>query len=730
MQWGAKLTTSPALDGLHELPGFRQTGQDQYEARCPGHDDQTPSLSIGIGEDGRILLDCKAGCKTESILDALGLKMGDLFPHNGNGHGAPDHVPSWQRIWSETIPLDSTAAEPSRRYFANRGLNLKVFPADVRFHASLEYFNDQQTKVSEHPALIFLVRNAHKVPIGVQRIYLTKDGRKADVPTPKKALGPISGGAIYLGDYQESLNVAEGPETALAVWTASGLPTCSTVSAAGMSKFQIPDSIRTVDIWADKDRSGAGQKAADELAGRAHRAGKTVYLRLPGEPIPEGVKSRDWLDLLNSEGFEPFQHELERGEPWTPELRDKPSEFHPPAHWKLLDGAKVKAWTCADLVWIIERVFARGNLLILAAQTQTGKTLVGIYIALSMLRGGLLFGKFKINPIQKLLYLVLEDPPRRIKARIEDMIREGDSPIEPSRFILYFAPGFKLNDDACFGHLEELIGREAFEVVVIDTWQKATPGLASYKDEDQSLILHRIADLTRKYDVALWINDHFRKADNGKTRRVPTVDDIKGTGAKAQNADAFLLMDRDGSRLRIKGSSKDSDKPIGFLLEVAPEGGQDRAKFTYAGELEDMAAQSTERGNATKTAIFEAMQGAGWISCSDIATKIKKSESTVRGHLSKLVKDGKVEETGEKRWKRYRRIDEQQNSAISSDTVNRQASTTSIANEQLTLDKSTRVGVADAAIKEHPHTQGNSINGNYDPPLGTGDSDSDRKTAH
>lgn len=51
-----------------------------YVARCPAHDDHTPSLSISAGDDGRILLHCWAGCPTAAVLAALGLAWSDLFP--------------------------------------------------------------------------------------------------------------------------------------------------------------------------------------------------------------------------------------------------------------------------------------------------------------------------------------------------------------------------------------------------------------------------------------------------------------------------------------------------------------------------------------------------------------------------------------------------------------------------------------------------------------------------
>lgn len=51
----------------------------KWEACCPAHEDQTPSLSLTDGRDGRILLHCHAGCPTDAILGAMGLSLADLF---------------------------------------------------------------------------------------------------------------------------------------------------------------------------------------------------------------------------------------------------------------------------------------------------------------------------------------------------------------------------------------------------------------------------------------------------------------------------------------------------------------------------------------------------------------------------------------------------------------------------------------------------------------------------
>jgi hypothetical protein len=49
-------------------------------ARCPAHDDRSPSLSVNVGAGGAVLLKCFAGCDTASICASLGLSVRDLFP--------------------------------------------------------------------------------------------------------------------------------------------------------------------------------------------------------------------------------------------------------------------------------------------------------------------------------------------------------------------------------------------------------------------------------------------------------------------------------------------------------------------------------------------------------------------------------------------------------------------------------------------------------------------------
>jgi hypothetical protein len=71
----------PTRRVLKLLDNVRPSG-DGWSSRCPAHDDRRSSLSIAEGDDGRVLLNCHAGCETAEIIDALGLKKRDLFPRS------------------------------------------------------------------------------------------------------------------------------------------------------------------------------------------------------------------------------------------------------------------------------------------------------------------------------------------------------------------------------------------------------------------------------------------------------------------------------------------------------------------------------------------------------------------------------------------------------------------------------------------------------------------------
>lgn len=90
------------LDRLH---GVKPRGNGRWLARCPAHDDKTPSLSIGTGDNGAVLIRCWRGCSAHEIVTAVGLNLSDLFPPR-ESTGAPI-----KRPWPASIILETLLFE-------------------------------------------------------------------------------------------------------------------------------------------------------------------------------------------------------------------------------------------------------------------------------------------------------------------------------------------------------------------------------------------------------------------------------------------------------------------------------------------------------------------------------------------------------------------------------------------------------------------------------------------
>lgn len=78
---------------LSRLERVKSTGPGRWSASCPGplhnRGDKSPSLSVAIGDDGRALMRCFAGCEVSAIAAAIGLALSDLFPPRAATQAGP-----------------------------------------------------------------------------------------------------------------------------------------------------------------------------------------------------------------------------------------------------------------------------------------------------------------------------------------------------------------------------------------------------------------------------------------------------------------------------------------------------------------------------------------------------------------------------------------------------------------------------------------------------------------
>ena len=109
---------------LGRLPDARPCGAG-YKARCPGHEDQHPSLSIIEAPDGRVLLKCHAGCDLDTVLAGLGLTRRDLRSDPDLGGNPParttDPVIARYVYRDETgRPVGRVCRTEGKRFFQER----------------------------------------------------------------------------------------------------------------------------------------------------------------------------------------------------------------------------------------------------------------------------------------------------------------------------------------------------------------------------------------------------------------------------------------------------------------------------------------------------------------------------------------------------------------------------------------------------------------------------------
>lgn len=205
--------------------------------------------------------------------------------------------------WLNALRFDASDPEqkPLQLYLKRRAIADvdESFLKDLRFERRFFDCEGRQW----HPAMLAAVRDLSGQLVTVHHTLLTGDGHKADVNVPKRLMRlpegrTITGCAIRFGEPHEVLALAEGIETALSVVVATGLACWACIFAHGLEGVEIPDSVREVLIFADKDRSLTGERAAQVLAERLKERGVMPRVVTIREEIPENKKGIDVNDLL------------------------------------------------------------------------------------------------------------------------------------------------------------------------------------------------------------------------------------------------------------------------------------------------------------------------------------------------------------------------------------------------------------------------------------------------
>ena len=210
-----------------------------------------------------------------------------------------DTTAAARRVWNATKPLPGTIAETYLRHV--RGVGHVAGAPALRFSAALRH----PYAPGRFPCLVAGVQDVHGGFLGVQRIYLDREGapQKAAVEPVRASLGSLAGGAVRLAEPEHGrLLVGEGIESTAAAMALFDAPGWAALGTSGLKAIELPEHVIDVVIAADRDTDGAGQLAAVDLFERLEAQGRRVRIELPLYGTRPARISRafvgDWNDVL------------------------------------------------------------------------------------------------------------------------------------------------------------------------------------------------------------------------------------------------------------------------------------------------------------------------------------------------------------------------------------------------------------------------------------------------
>lgn len=286
---------SSAVDRL--LAALRNVGCEPlkngagWTSSCPAHHDRSPSLSIGIGDDGRALVHCHAGCSPREVCAALGLSPSDLFSDEppARAGGRPRARP--RRAIAEGRERARPTVETREPNSDGRAFGS---PGDAL--ASLEKRHGPSSAVWTYRdgqgGIVGLIAR-WDVPEGkvIRPVSRNEDGSSwavGGMPSPRPVYGLPE---LLAADAGEPVFVTEGEKAADAAKLLGFISTTSPHGAKSASKADW-SAVAGRDVVILPDHDDAGERYAADVARLASAAGaksvRIVRLARCFEDLPTG----------------------------------------------------------------------------------------------------------------------------------------------------------------------------------------------------------------------------------------------------------------------------------------------------------------------------------------------------------------------------------------------------------------------------------------------------------
>jgi hypothetical protein len=289
--------------------------------------------------------------------------------------------------------------------------------------------------------------------------------------------------------------------------------------------------------------------------------------------------------------------------------------------------------------WLVPGILPVG-LAVLAGRPKVGKSWIALQLAQAVATGGRFLGE----PVGKgpVLYLALEDVPRRLKRRA---IQQGWTNIDAACDFMGAESLRKIGllNKGGGVRIAKGIRKHGYRLVVVDTLSRAISG-----DQDSvvemTAALGPLQTMAQKHNCCVLILDHHNKMalrDMVDGTPLDVIANILGSISKAGVADwiggMYRSQGKEGTALAFTGRDVEERQ---FTLK------QDRVTQCWQILSEEGKPKITEG----RDQVIEILRDLGRTTCSDIATGLDRNRGTVYKQLCDLVSAGIVEHAKEYYW--------------------------------------------------------------------------------
>lgn len=235
--------------------------------------------------DGINLIMKTMGLEYQGAMELIAGMVGTIeaIPHQKEKKVSPELL---RKMFTESKPV--IKHDTVYMYLKNRGLT--SMPSKLRYSPKC---HEPETKKNQE-AMLAIFSDREGGAVTFHRTYLTSQGKKLDIKSPKKIMPPLkkmAGGAVRLYEYESGpLGICEGIETAIAVRELVKIPVWAALSTSLLETFEPPKNIKEIHVFGDNDKNFAGQKSAYILANRLSLKNIITEVYIPG------TKGNDFLD--------------------------------------------------------------------------------------------------------------------------------------------------------------------------------------------------------------------------------------------------------------------------------------------------------------------------------------------------------------------------------------------------------------------------------------------------